>query len=128
MLYSLVGLFASQMQFATSLSSDVDGYVAYVGSEYVAEASIARQLYSVKSEDVYAADKVRSASEMGKTADQHYGTVNGGADAGYFDVSFLNAPKSAADLGEISGGDVTARSVPTSDSFNQFALDYGSPS
>lgn len=90
------------MALATSLASDVDGYVAYVGSEYVAEASIAKQLYAVKAEDVYAVEKFRNVSDMGKTADPYYGTVNGAADAGYFDVSFANAPKSAADLGEIS--------------------------
>lgn len=50
--------------------------------------------------------------------------MNEGADSGYFDARFVNAPADAIDLGDIPGGDITFKEVLPEDSFNAFALDY----
>lgn len=95
-----------------------------VGAQYVAEASINKQLFSIKSEDVYAAEGFATKLSDGKTKDMRYGFVNEGADSGYFDARFVNAPADAIDLGDIPGGDITFKEVLPGDSFNAFALDY----
>lgn len=114
----------SHLATIDTISNDVDSYVAYVGSQYVAEASINKQLYAVKTEDVDLVSKFSQKLGEWKTKDMQYGTINTAADAGYFDVAFKNSPVNNAELGEISGGDITIKDVPTIDTFNQVAIDY----
>lgn len=111
-----------------TISSDVDSYVAYVWSQYVAEASINKQLYSIKSEDVDLVSKFSTKRGEWKTKDLQYGSINTAADAGYFDVTFNNTPVDTADLGEISWGDLTIKNIPTIDSFNEVAIDFNKSS
>jgi hypothetical protein len=118
-----ISLFSAHIQVALDLNTDVNGYVSFVGSQYIAEASIAKQLYAVKSEDIDRISKV--SGKYGVTTENaSYGTLNEWAETGYFDVAFRNSPQDRVDIGRVSGVDIAAREVKSEDFFNQAALDY----
>ena len=119
----VVGVILS-MDAAELSARDVDRQETYVGAAYAAEAAVQKQLAAAKTSDVDAAGKVSAIAGGAAGADAAYGTVNMGADAGYFDAKFSTSPTTDLDLGDVPGGDVTVKAVRPEDWFNRVAIDY----
>jgi len=117
-------LFFANIQQSSDVLLDVNKQISYVWAQYVAEASVEKQLLAIKSEDVDKIIKFNEISGQGSQKNAEYGFINEWADSGYFDLELKSTTSADVVLWSIVWWDVSLEWLWNDDFFDTFVLNY----
>lgn len=126
-LISLFTVFMVTTDTAKDSLNWINQQVSSVWAQYMAESSIDKALYAIKSEDVNVTSGLNNFNAIQKK-DSQFWSMNAWADTWYFDLTLNASPSGEIDLWTLESADIVFENTQVVDYFDTFILNYNNTS